>query len=88
MWQLLIFLISISNFIKLYPLIPLQFINFMGSNLTDEKIEDYLSKCKHVDARSSTPPGFWNPLMVSFAEGDPRNEVLIDTRFRNQRLNK
>ncbi|XP_016956127.1 uncharacterized protein LOC108028693 isoform X2 [Drosophila biarmipes] len=65
-----------------------KFINFMGSNLTDEKIEDYLSKCRHVDARSTTPPGFWNPLMVSFAEGDPRNEVLIDTRFRNQRLNK
>ncbi|KAH8361504.1 hypothetical protein KR084_006188 [Drosophila pseudotakahashii] len=65
-----------------------KFINFMGSNLTDEKIEDYLSKCKHEDARSSTPPGFWNPLMVSFAEGDPRNEVLIDTRFRDQRLNK
>uniref|UniRef100_A0A6P4E9E2 Uncharacterized protein LOC108037892 isoform X1 n=1 Tax=Drosophila rhopaloa TaxID=1041015 RepID=A0A6P4E9E2_DRORH len=65
-----------------------KFINFMGSNLTDEKIEDYLANCKHVDPRSSTPPGFWNPHMVSFAEDDPRNEVLIDTRFRDQRLNK
>ncbi|KMZ00793.1 uncharacterized protein LOC6738857 isoform X1 [Drosophila simulans] len=58
-----------------------KFINFMGSNLTDAKIKDYLAKCRHEDARSSTPPGFWNPHMVSFAEGDPRNEVLIDTRF-------
>jgi len=57
----------------------------MGSNLTDEKIKDYLAKCRHEDARSSTPPGFWNPHMVSFAEGDPRNEVLIDTRFWDQR---
>ncbi|XP_052848726.1 uncharacterized protein LOC128260067 isoform X2 [Drosophila gunungcola] len=65
-----------------------KFINFMGSNLTDEKIEDYLANCRHIDARSSTPPGFWNPHMVSFAEDDPRNEVLIDTRFRDQRLNK
>ncbi|XP_070141146.1 uncharacterized protein CtIP isoform X1 [Drosophila kikkawai] len=65
-----------------------KFINFMGSNLTDEKIKDYLNNCRHVDARSSTPPGFWNPHMVSFAENDPRNEVLIDNRFRDQRLNK
>ncbi|XP_020808929.1 uncharacterized protein LOC110184664 isoform X1 [Drosophila serrata] len=65
-----------------------KFINFMGSNLTDEKIKDYLNNCRHVDARSSTPPGFWNPHMVSFAEDDPRNEVLIDNRFRDQRLNK
>ncbi|KAH8293950.1 hypothetical protein KR054_006958 [Drosophila jambulina] len=65
-----------------------KFINFMGSNLTDEKIKDYLNKCRHVDARSSTPPGFWNPHMVSFAEDDPRNEVLIDNRFRDKRLNK
>lgn len=60
----------------------------MGSNLTEEKIKDYLNNCRHVDARSSTPPGFWNPHMVSFAEDDPRNEVLIDNRFREQRLNK
>ncbi|EDV52518.1 uncharacterized protein LOC6546070 isoform X1 [Drosophila erecta] len=65
-----------------------KFINFMGSNLTDAKIKDYLAKCRHEDARSSTPPGFWNPHMVSFAEGDPRNEVLIDNRFWDQRLNK
>ncbi|KAH8379893.1 hypothetical protein KR009_007829 [Drosophila setifemur] len=65
-----------------------KFINFMGSNLTDEKIKSYLSNCKHVDVRSSTPPGFWNPHMVTFAEDDPRNEVLIDTRFREQRLKK
>ncbi|KAH8257601.1 hypothetical protein KR038_011838 [Drosophila bunnanda] len=65
-----------------------KFINFMGSNLTEEKIKDYLNNCRHVDARSSTPPGFWNPHMVSFAEDDPRNEVLIDNRFRDQRLNK
>ncbi|XP_017060017.1 uncharacterized protein LOC108100555 isoform X2 [Drosophila ficusphila] len=65
-----------------------KFINFMGTNLTDEKIKDYLEKCRHIDARSNTPPGFWNPHMVSFAEDDPRNEVLIDTRFRDQRLNK
>ncbi|XP_039489387.1 uncharacterized protein LOC120450440 isoform X2 [Drosophila santomea] len=65
-----------------------KFINFMGSNLTDAKIKDYLAKCRHEDARSSTPPGFWNPHMVSFAEGDPRNEVLIDSRFWDQRLNK
>ncbi|XP_017080961.1 uncharacterized protein LOC108114465 isoform X1 [Drosophila eugracilis] len=65
-----------------------KFINFMGTNLTDEKIEKYLANCKHVDAISNTPPGFWNPHMVSFAEDDPRNEVLIDTRFRDQRLKK
>ncbi|KAH8303985.1 hypothetical protein KR018_004395 [Drosophila ironensis] len=59
-----------------------KFINFMGSNLTDEKIKSYLSNCRHVDPRSSTPPGFWNPHMVSFAEDDPRNQVLIDNRFR------
>ncbi|XP_017136124.1 uncharacterized protein LOC108151787 isoform X1 [Drosophila miranda] len=62
-----------------------KFINFMGSNLNDEKIQLYLSKCKHNNERTGSPPGFWNPHMVSFAEDDPRNEVLIDTRFRDQR---
>ncbi|XP_022212855.2 uncharacterized protein LOC111067843 [Drosophila obscura] len=65
-----------------------KFINFMGFHLNDEKIKLYLSKCKHYNEQTSSPPGFWNPHMVSFAEDDPRNEVLIDTRFRDQRLKK
>ncbi|KPU78362.1 uncharacterized protein Dana_GF10340, isoform B [Drosophila ananassae] len=60
-----------------------KFINFMGPNLTDEKIKSYLRNCKHIGDGNASPPGFWNPHMVSFAENDPRNEVLIDTRFRD-----
>ncbi|KAH8255979.1 hypothetical protein KR026_003757 [Drosophila bipectinata] len=60
-----------------------KFINFMGPNLTDEKIKSYLRNCKHIRAENESPPGFWNPHMVSFDENDPRNEVLIDTRFRD-----
>ncbi|KAH8339288.1 hypothetical protein KR074_010575 [Drosophila pseudoananassae] len=64
-------------------LFPFQFINFMGPNLTDEKIKAYLNNCKHIRDENASPPGFWNPHMVSFDENDPRNEVLIDTRFRD-----
>ncbi|BFF97699.1 uncharacterized protein DMAD_06064 [Drosophila madeirensis] len=63
-----------------------KFINFMAPHLNDEKIQLYLSTCKHFNDLNASPPGFWNPHMVSFAEDDPRNEVLIDDRF--QRLKK
>lgn len=60
----------------------------MGSNLNDEKIRIYLDNCRHRDDReldNNTPDGFWNPHMVSFDEADPRNEVIIDRRFVDQR---
>ncbi|EDW80015.2 uncharacterized protein Dwil_GK12289 [Drosophila willistoni] len=59
-------------------------INFMGANLNEEKIRGYLSRCRHQNNAPLTPPGFWNPLMVSLAPDDPRNEVLIDTRFKSK----
>ncbi|KAH8274519.1 hypothetical protein KR044_006097 [Drosophila immigrans] len=64
-----------------------KFINFMSANMTDLQIREYLCNCRHFDYREldhNTPPGFWNPHMVSFAEDDPRNEVHVDRRFVNQ----
>ncbi|KAH8410820.1 hypothetical protein KR222_011223 [Zaprionus bogoriensis] len=61
-----------------------RFVEFMGSNLNEEKIRIYLENCRHRDARemdNNTPEGFWNPHMVSFDEADPRNEVIVDRRF-------
>ncbi|XP_060656229.1 uncharacterized protein LOC132791361 [Drosophila nasuta] len=64
-----------------------KFINFMGANMTDLQIREYLCNCRHFDHREldhNTPDGFWNPHMVSFAEDDPRNKVYVDRRFVNQ----
>lgn len=66
----------------------LQFIDFMGSNLNEEKIRIYLDNCRHIDDRAldnNTPEGFWNPHMVSFDEADPRSKVIVDRRFVDQR---
>ncbi|XP_034482041.1 uncharacterized protein LOC117787587 isoform X2 [Drosophila innubila] len=65
-----------------------KFVNFMGSNMTDVQIREYLSNCRHFDQReldNNTPDGFWNPHLVSFAEDDPRSKVHVDRRFVNQR---
>lgn len=79
----------IRNSLYLYlKILFLQFIDFMGSNLNDEKIRIYLDNCRHRDDReldNNTPDGFWNPHMVSFDEADPRNEVIVDRRFVDQR---
>lgn len=63
-----------------------KFINFMGANMTDVQIREYLLNCRHfVQLESNTPEGFWNPLIDSFAEDDPRKKVHVDRRFVDQR---
>ncbi|XP_017955634.1 uncharacterized protein LOC108650841 isoform X1 [Drosophila navojoa] len=59
-----------------------KFITFMGTNLNDEKIQMYLNNCRHErEFENNTPPGFWNPHMVSFTDEDPRSKVHVDRRF-------
>ncbi|ALC45105.1 CG5872 [Drosophila busckii] len=61
-----------------------KYINLMGSKLSDDRIRQFLSSCKHINERAceqNTPDGFWNPLMVSFAADDPRSKVLVERRF-------
>ncbi|KAL7731672.1 hypothetical protein ACLKA6_000962 [Drosophila palustris] len=65
-----------------------KFINFMGANMTDVQIREYLCHCRHIDQReldNNTPEGFWNPHLVSFAEDDPRSKVHVDQRLINKR---
>ncbi|XP_023166725.2 uncharacterized protein LOC111596655 isoform X2 [Drosophila hydei] len=63
-----------------------KFITFMGTNLSDEKIQMYLNNCRHErEFENNTPPGFWNPHMISFTDEDPRNEVHVDRRFVDRR---
>jgi len=58
----------------------------MGANMTDVQIREYLLNCRHFDQlESNTPEGFWNPLIDSFAEDDPRKKVHVDRRFVDQR---
>lgn len=58
----------------------------MGTNLNDEKIQMYLNNCRHErELENNTPPGFWNPHMVSFTDEDPRNKIHVDRRFNDGR---
>uniref|UniRef100_A0A1I8PAR5 Uncharacterized protein n=2 Tax=Stomoxys calcitrans TaxID=35570 RepID=A0A1I8PAR5_STOCA len=74
------FNIECDNCEKLYRL--------LGPNLSDREFELHLNKCSfhnQPDMPQNTPEGFWNPLMLTFDENDPRNEVLIDNRFKDNK---
>lgn len=66
-------------------------INFLDKGLTDAQIRVHLDKCKRHNnnndeyMRQNTPQDFWNPFILSFQADDPRNEVLIDTRFKDKK---
>lgn len=49
----------------------------------------HLDKCKRHNnpevMRQNTPEGYWNPFILSFQPDDPRNEVLIDNRFKDNK---
>ncbi|XP_053953361.1 uncharacterized protein LOC128860120 [Anastrepha ludens] len=58
-----------------------KYIDFMGSNMSLAEIESHLRRCtRHRtsnDCIPVTPPDYWNPLMPSFSENDPRNKTLL-----------
>ncbi|KAM7358733.1 CTBP-interacting protein [Cochliomyia hominivorax] len=64
-------------------------IDFLDKGLTDAQIKQHLDKCKRHNnpnndlMRQNTPKDFWNPFILSFQADDPRNEVLIDNRFKD-----
>ncbi|XP_005188935.4 J domain-containing protein DDB_G0295729 [Musca domestica] len=66
-------------------------LRFLPPTLSDREIEMHLNNCKFHNRldfmRQNTPENFWNPLILSFEANDPRNEVLIDTRFKNKKGN-
>ncbi|XP_050336388.1 uncharacterized protein LOC126763168 [Bactrocera neohumeralis] len=68
-----------------------KYIDFMGSNMSLSEIETHLRRCtRHRTAKDdipTTPPNYWNPLMPSFSENDPRNKTLLEDPFiqRKQR---
>uniref|UniRef100_A0A1A9V550 Uncharacterized protein n=1 Tax=Glossina austeni TaxID=7395 RepID=A0A1A9V550_GLOAU len=65
-----------------------QHLRACGDRLTNQEIKRYLSKCSIHNKPAvthNTPEGFWNPHIMSFKENDPRNEVLIDTRFKDKK---
>lgn len=57
----------------------------MGSNMSLSEIEAHLRRCtRHRTAKDdipTTPPNYWNPLMPSFSENDPRNKTLLEDPF-------
>uniref|UniRef100_W8BGK6 DNA endonuclease RBBP8 n=1 Tax=Ceratitis capitata TaxID=7213 RepID=W8BGK6_CERCA len=59
-----------------------KYIDFMGSNMSIAEIEAHLHRCtRHrapKDCIPVTPPDYWNPLMPSFSESDPRNKTLLE----------
>ncbi|XP_075161507.1 CTBP-interacting protein [Haematobia irritans] len=65
-------------------------LRLLGPHITNREFEMHLNKCNFHNQpdfmRQNTPEGFWNPLMLTFDENDPRNEVLIDTRFKDNKL--
>ncbi|XP_019845263.2 uncharacterized protein LOC105224729 [Bactrocera dorsalis] len=62
-----------------------KYIDFMGSNMSLAEIETHLRRCtRHRTAKDdipTTPPNYWNPLMPSFSENDPRNKTLLEDPF-------
>ncbi|XP_037827602.1 uncharacterized protein LOC119615667 [Lucilia sericata] len=64
-------------------------INFLDKGLTDLQIQQHLEKShqRHYNdiMRQNTPKDFWNPFILSFQADDPRNEVLIDNRFKDKK---
>ncbi|KNC20627.1 hypothetical protein FF38_06912 [Lucilia cuprina] len=64
-------------------------INFLDKGLSDEQIQQHLEKTHqrhlHDMMRQNTPKDFWNPFILSFQADDPRNEVLIDNRFKDKK---
>lgn len=62
-----------------------KYIDFMGSNMSLSEIETHLRRCtRHRTAKDhipTTPPNYWNPLMPSFPENDPRNKTLLEDPF-------
>ncbi|XP_018801026.1 PREDICTED: uncharacterized protein LOC108976410 [Bactrocera latifrons] len=62
-----------------------KYIDFMGSNMSLSEIETHLRRCtRHRTAKDdipTTPPNYWNPLMPSFSENDPRNKTLLEDPF-------
>ncbi|KAL9901699.1 CTBP-interacting protein [Glossina fuscipes fuscipes] len=65
-----------------------QYLRACGDRLTNQEIKKYLSKCSihnQLVVTHNTPEDFWNPHIISFKENDPRNEILIDTRFKDKK---
>ncbi|XP_073842556.1 CTBP-interacting protein [Musca autumnalis] len=64
-------------------------LRLLPPTLSDREIEMHLDKCKYHNRldymRQNTPDNFWNPFILSFDENDPRNEILIDTRFKDKK---
>ncbi|XP_061401715.1 general transcriptional corepressor trfA [Musca vetustissima] len=64
-------------------------LRLLPNTLSDREIEMHLQKCKFHNRqdfmRQNTPENFWNPFILSFDENDPRNEILIDTRFKDKK---
>uniref|UniRef100_A0A0A1XDT2 L-type lectin-domain containing receptor kinase I.7 n=1 Tax=Zeugodacus cucurbitae TaxID=28588 RepID=A0A0A1XDT2_ZEUCU len=62
-----------------------KYIDFMGSNMSLSDIEAHLRRCTlHRTAKDdlpTTPPNYWNPLMPSFSENDPRNKTLLEDPY-------
>ncbi|XP_017474187.1 PREDICTED: uncharacterized protein LOC108364850 [Rhagoletis zephyria] len=58
-----------------------KYIDFMGSNMSLAEIEAHLRRCTlhrtTKDCIPVTPPDYWNPLMPSFSDSDPRNKTLL-----------
>ncbi|XP_067648147.1 uncharacterized protein CtIP [Eurosta solidaginis] len=69
-----------------------KYIDFMGSNMRMTDIEAHLRRCTRHRSKNDcipvTPPGYWNPLMPSFSDSDPRNKTLLEDPYLQRKISK